>query len=525
MKRTSTAILALTLAATLFAGCSSTGGFGPEGTQEVGAGAAPAADTPEAGPEVPAQADEVVFYCLSFTNIPDSYDQVNTAINEHIAGTYPEANVKLKLQLFGPVEYEEKIRLAMQSGTPVDLFTPLGLANYVAQNQVLPLEDLLTEYGRDVTAIIHEDIGTDAFKTYEINGHTYGVPINKGMVVTPTLIYDKDMLAATGYSIDSINSLRDLPKVFDKIKELYPEVFPYANTNQGDTHIIPILAGENDIDVMMDRVTYMGVVFGDSGQVVNLYDTPWFAEYVGIMRDWYEKGYVPKDMATSPSTATEYFNAGRLFSTIAGYGGNEIGALISASTGRNIGNKWIAPFYFDSSAASLATAVSSTSKSPAAAMKMINILYTDEFVINTILYGIEGMDYVKVDEHHWTYPEGKDVNTVSYTAAFSTGIVGSEKLQLQTAGVSYEDVLLKLRQNVECKRSPYYGFTFDPSKVVNEITALNNVYSQYIPGLVCGSLDPAVALPEFNKALKDAGIDALIAEKQTQLNAWIAANR
>ncbi|MDR1640261.1 MAG: ABC transporter substrate-binding protein [Clostridiales bacterium] len=469
--------------------------------------------------------EEIVFYCLTFTNIPDNYDQINNAINEHIASKYPDINAKLKLQLFAPAEYEEKIRLAMQSGMPIDLFTPLNLASYVGQNQILPIEDLLKEHGQGIIDILTEDIGPDAFKTYEINGHTYGVPINKGMVVTPTLIYNKDILEATGFSIDDIKSFRDLPQVFDKVKELYPDVIPYANTNQGDTFIIPILGGENDVDVMMDRVTYMGVVFGDSGKVVNLYESDEFAQYTGIMRQWQESGYMPKDMATSPSTATEYFSAGRLFCTMAGYGGNEIGTLVSMTTGQNIGSKWIAPYYFDSSTASLATALSSTSKHPAEAMQITNIIYTDEFVINTILYGIEGTDYIKVDEHHWAFPEGKDANTVSYTAAYSTGIVGSEKLQLQSLGVSYDDVLLKLRQNVECKRSPYYGFTFDPSKVINEMTALSNVYSQYIPGLICGSLDPAQALPELNKALKEAGIDSLIAEKQAQLDKWIAANK
>jgi len=469
--------------------------------------------------------DEVVFYCLTFTNIPDNYDIINNTINTHIAQTYPDANVRLRLQLFGPAEYEQRIRLAMQSNQPLDLFTPLGLANYIAQNQVLPLENLLERYGNDAAAIIKEDIGDDAFKTYEINGHIYGVPVNKGMVITPTLIYDKDILRATGYSIDDIKNFRDLPKVFDRVKELYPDVFPYANTDRGNSFLIPLLVHENDVDVLMDRVSYMGVVFGNSGRVVNLYETPQFAEYVNIMRDWYLKGYVPRDMATSPSIATEYFNAGRLFTTMAGYGGNEIGTLISVTTGRNMGSKWIAPYYFDSSSASLATAISSTSRSPEAAMKMINILYTDPFVINTILYGIEGRDYVRVGDHYWDYPAGKDISSVAYSAAYTTGVLGSEKLQLQPAGMSYDDVLLKLRQNVEARRSPYYGFTFDPTRVTNELTALENVFNQYAPGLICGSLDPATALPEFNRALGNAGISRVIAEKQAQLNAWIAANR
>jgi putative aldouronate transport system substrate-binding protein len=471
------------------------------------------------------KADTVTFFMLTFNSIPDDYSQIEDAINKHIASVYPDANVRLRLQLFGPAEYEEKIRLAMQSGSPIELFTPLNFQGYVSQNQILPLEELLKTHGKPVTDIVYQDIGEDAFKTFELNGHIYGVPINKGMVVTPTLIYNKDMLNAAGFSINDINNIHDLEPVFDKIKALYPDVFPYVGTNAGDTYMIPLLAGENDVDVLSDRVNYMGVIFGNSGKVVNLYETPQFAEYTGLMRSWYNKGYMPKDLAVSSSMAMEYFGAARAFCTMAGYGGNAIGVTISSSIGRNMGNKWIAPYYFDSSTASLATAIASTTKIPEAAMKMINIIYTDEFVINTMLYGIEGVDYTKVDGHHWAYPEGKNENMVSYTAAYSTGVVGSERLQLQPAGMDYDDVLLKLRQNKENKRSPYFGFVFDASGVRNELTALSNVYSQYIPGLVCGSSDPTAAIPELNRALKAAGIDAVVAEKQKQLDAWIAANK
>lgn len=46
---------------------------------------------------------------------------------------------------------------------------------------------------------------------------------------------------------------------------------------------------------------------------------------------------------------------------------------------------------------------------------------------------------------------------------------------------------------------------------------------QYYCGLDCGSVDPETAIPEFNQALKDAGIDEIIAEKQAQYDAWKAA--
>ena len=49
------------------------------------------------------------------------------------------------------------------------------------------------------------------------------------------------------------------------------------------------------------------------------------------------------------------------------------------------------------------------------------------------------------------------------------------------------------------------------------------VIQQYLPGIACGSVDPETALPEFRQALKDAGYDDILAEKQKQLDAWLAA--
>jgi hypothetical protein len=44
--------------------------------------------------------------------------------------------------------------------------------------------------------------------------------------------------------------------------------------------------------------------------------------------------------------------------------------------------------------------------------------------------------------------------------------------------------------------SPSYGFNFDSSMVMNELTAINNVHSEYMPSLFVGDVDPAVKLPE-----------------------------
>ena len=502
-------ILVLALVAMVFVGCKKETPADDQKTAEATQSKTDESTdktTDEEEPTEPQEVENVVLYLVTFNNIPDNYDQINDAINEYIAQEYPDSYVSLEIKLFGPAEYQDKINLAMQSGTPLDIYIPLGIQTFIANNQCYPVEDLLDEYGQGIKDILANDFGDGAFEVFTKDGHIYGVPVNKGMVVTPTLTVVKEMLDATGFTMDDIKSIWDLPQVFDKVLELYPDAYPFAGTNQQDSGIMMILKGEQEYDTLSEQ-NAMGVVFKDSTEVVNLYESQQFYDYINLMRDWYNKGYMPKDMATSTTRATELWAADRLFGTWAGYGGDSIATTLSASTGKEIVGKWIAPFYMTTSDAGLAMAISSTTKVPEAAMKMLDIIYTDEFVINTILYGEEGIDYVKVDEHHWAYPEGLDANTVAYTAAYCTGVIGSESLQYQPVGVSYDDVLLKLQQNKDAKRSPVFGFSFDPSSVTNELTALQNVYDQYMPGLICGSLDPDTAIPEYVEALKEAGIE------------------
>lgn len=77
--------------------------------------------------------------------------------------------------------------------------------------------------------------------------------------------------------------------------------------------------------------------------------------------------------------------------------------------------------------------------------------------------------------------------------------------------------------NKSAKKSKAMGFTFDNSAVINEVTACTNVIKQYAYGLEVGAVDVDKILPEFQKALKDAGIEKVIAEKQRQLDEWLDA--
>ena len=63
---------------------------------------------------------------------------------------------------------------------------------------------------------------------------------------------------------------------------------------------------------------------------------------------------------------------------------------------------------------------------------------------------------------------------------------------------------------------------FDTTPVKAEAAAVQAVMDEYRLPLENGVIDPDENLPKFRQALKDAGIDTVIAEKQRQLDEWAA---
>lgn len=65
------------------------------------------------------------------------------------------------------------------------------------------------------------------------------------------------------------------------------------------------------------------------------------------------------------------------------------------------------------------------------------------------------------------------------------------------------------------------GFSWDSSSVQNQVTAVNNVISQYNAALRWGAMDPS-NIDQFNADLEAAGINEIVAEKQRQLDEFLA---
>ena len=73
--------------------------------------------------------------------------------------------------------------------------------------------------------------------------------------------------------------------------------------------------------------------------------------------------------------------------------------------------------------------------------------------------------------------------------------------------------------------SPNLGFLFDTTNVENEVAAVSGVIAEYQSDIFYGMLDDVEGrINDFVEKLNANGIEKIVAEAQTQLDAWRATN-
>ena len=151
----------------------------------------------------------------------------------------------------------------------------------------------------------------------------------------------------------------------------------------------------------------------------------------------------------------------------------------------------------------------------------------DEFIWEALIYGKEGQDYVwNADHTEVDYPEGLDFNTIPYNCMYSCGLIGNGFQGLPFANNNSNSSFVYGKQLMdEAWAPPLYGFTPSNANVLNEIAAVSNVVDQYDNVLKYGDVNPDEFYPQFLADLQTAGIDNIIADFQTQADAWLAANK
>ena len=467
-------------------------------------------------------ADKVVFAYATFNNIPteDVLDTIEEKINEK---TRDSIGVEVELMPISIWEYDSKVSLALQGGQQIDVFQTLGNLNTaIATDMCYDITDLIPVCAPEAAEIVSDEW----LKACSFDGSIWGIPTMKPIALTPMVIYRRDIAEELGLDFSGVNSPFDLTDILRSVKEAHPEMTPVAAVNAGNIGLQ--LTVENVDYLTDDYYSPKGVLMNDEMTVIDYYSTDEFRAICELARTWYNEGLVMRDAATTSSTAAELMSTGNYFCYVASYSYPEedTAASLELQTGSYpLGAKIIGSAFLDTSAINALTwCVASTSKVPEAALKFLNLTFSDVDVVNTLIYGLEGRDFVFREDGTVGYPDGFDSTTVPYTAQLSCGTLGNFFLMYTMEGTNPDSLAWELDQNKNAKTSAALGFTYDNSRVKTAYTAVTNVIEQYLPALVCGSVDPDTDIPEFTQRLQDAGLQTIIDSKQAQLDAWLAEN-
>ena len=160
-------------------------------------------------------------------------------------------------------------------------------------------------------------------------------------------------------------------------------------------------------------------------------------------------------------------------------------------------------------------AISATSEDPARAMMFLNEMIASTEFANLVFYGIEGVNWNRNEDGQIEMTNPKTYNMTTWALP---GFLTAEP-----------DVSLPIdmvdRYNAFSETLVYadnMGFALDKSPITVEMAAISNVMAEYLDPLCNGLSDPDENLPKFREALKAAGVDTVIAEIQSQLDAWRA---
>lgn len=411
-------------------------------------------------------------------------------------------------------QYFQQYFMLTSGGEEMDLIASYYDLAQAAYNQgaFMDLHELLDTYGTDYKALLSEE----DWKAAEVNGNLWGLPTKHGVGRRIGFEYDMDLAEELNLDVSSVKTVADWTAILAQVHEQRPELMGIVSAMGGGT-IGSFFKNTNSWDNLVDN---LGVIlYDEESKVVNLYETDIYRELCETAHEWNQKGYVQADAATTTELFENLVKSGKAFSTFTNCALGDEEAL-SRKTGKRIG--FVSIGEYRKLTTGLVTAqwnIPASAKHGEAAMKFLNLLATDDELQTLLSFGLEGEDYQVLADGKLDYPEGKDISSVNFHTGL--GFILPNSYLLPTWNGELENVQERAEEIDKASlASPAYGFTYDSAAVTNEITSCSNIVQQYANALECGSVDPAVILPEFIQALKDAGIDAIVADKQAQYDAF-----
>lgn len=394
-------------------------------------------------------------------------DQINQVFKEN------GENIAIQLKKLSFTSYDEELSRALAGNNRIDIAVTMesSLIDESLKGNLLPMNDLLNEYGQPVV----KSAGNDVIRSASINGTIYGIPnIRDYAIISDSVFLDTKMMKKYGINPSDIADLDDLENAFLKVHEADPSI-PIATTQ-----VLSLLSSHYTQNYPV------GVLDDSENKYIDLYTSDEYKNFLERINRWKEEGLIGMelngDQVKAPDTeAFAIFRAGKP------------GDEVEVSQSRNADYKRVT-FGKDIITSSAYTLVNycipRQAHSSSESMHILDILYTNQDANNALAKVMPS--WVLPNLFLTDVPDGYSEDIWKQLDAFNKNAVKTEDAE----------------------------FVFDPSPVMKQYTDVCSVLACYRPVLENGLISAQDGLDMMNKELQDAGIQDVITEKNRQYTLW-----
>lgn len=484
-----------------------------------GEAAEPTASTAAAGTEEAAETDaaasgEVVTinYVRPGTEVEHN-DELVAAINEKLAAD--GTGLQLEITYIPSDVFSDRVNMMLSAGEEFDLLAVMedqkSFTTYIGTEGIQPI----TEYVQQ-SEVLQEVIPDWMWQSATVNGEIYTIPANwtENADQASCITIRREKLEEYGL---------DDPETMDDLLEM-AEVFTENWDGDSKPVIIPMYAEPftwlfRALDTYPFTVQKDLIFIDQEGNVKNWIETDEFKQTADFFRTCYERGYIPDDVL-SPSWSSWNTMLTGNFIWVDGcqmWGTKEV--WNERIPGSNLDSIYLNPDgpSFRPQSFRNDTAVSSTSKHPAEAVKFMEWLYSSQENYDLVVYGVEGLTWENTGDG--TYK--KLIPDFEFNADW---MIGNMKYERYEDGTYEKFIEIMGVEKPDAENSIVLNFVFDPTNVATEYAnCLAEVEASVYP-IKLGIVSYEDGYEDALANLKAAGIDAVIAEYQSQLDAYLAEN-
>lgn len=441
----------------------------------------------------------------------DDVAEVEKEINAYIKD---KINATVKINIMESSQYQEQMASMMQAGEYFDMcFTAewQKYDDYAENGAFLALDGHMEKYMPKT----YELSDKKALECAKVNGKIYALPVIKENTTCYGWIYRKDIAEKYNIDMTKIKSFEELEPYLMMIKEKEPSIsYPI---DWADSDATPS-GGYLDYNILGGAV--MALTDANSTKVKNVLETEKYMEGCRLAHRFYNEGLVREDILVSSSEMLSNMKNGKTFCTLYQLKPGKAQELFKDSEYEFEQAPITEPKKPVLYGLGAMTAVSATSKNPARVLRFIELLNTDEYLNNLVIYGIEGKHYEK-------QPDGrvKLLDNSKYSLSGNQWMVANVYLTYPTSIEEPDKNKLLKEYDESGKVSNVTGFKFRTEPIQMELAACANVDKQYRNQLTFGAVDPDSIYEKYMSELKKAGIDEIKAEVQKQLDEFIAARK